>query len=193
MSSGTLSLLSLRPINGTPATTAAPRTTLTVTFLIGPQQYGLPVSVVLEVVRLPALIALAGAPATICGLLNLRGQYLPVLDGRTLIGETASYELNAQIIIAGRTQPLFGVLVDQVCDVYQLEESQTTMLQQGTAAPFLHSVIHSAHGSVLLFDFAALSDITRAAATAKEIHHALLSSQTPAEKPVSREHESSYE
>ena len=82
-----------------------------VTFQIAYQQYGLALDVALEIVRLPALIALVGAPPELCGLLNLRGQYLPVLDGRALIGEPSLYDLNSQIIIAGRDKPELGLLV----------------------------------------------------------------------------------
>lgn len=142
---------------------------LTVTFMIGPQQYGLPVGVVLEVVRLPALISLAGAPPVICGLLNLRGQYLPILDGRTLVGEPTTYDLNSQIVIAGHATANFGILVDQVRDVYQLDQSQRSTIPRNTAAPFLQSVINSERGSVLLFDFDALCQIINE--TSLDYHH----------------------
>src|SRR5262245_43733472 len=50
---------------------------LFVTFKIAYQYCALPLAETLEVVRLPALVELAGAPPTLCGLLNLRGRYIP--------------------------------------------------------------------------------------------------------------------
>ena len=41
---------------------------LIVSFWLGPQQYGLPLEAVREVVRLPALVTLAGAVPALCGL-----------------------------------------------------------------------------------------------------------------------------
>src|SRR5262245_43071445 len=108
-----------------------------VTFQIARQQYALPLAVALSIVRLPALVPLAGAPPTLCGLLNLHGQYLPVLDGRTLVGEPAQYDLNSQIVIAGRGKPELGLLVDQVREVCTLAAGQLTPLRRADAAPFL--------------------------------------------------------
>ncbi len=90
---------------------------------------------VIEVVHLPALVALAGAPPTICGLLNLHGRHLPVLDGRALLGATIDHDLHNQIMIVGRDQPGLGLLVDQVCDVYSVPAGQMVPIKRGDAAP----------------------------------------------------------
>src|SRR5579859_1040316 len=95
---------------------------LVVSFELGSQRYGLPVTVVREVIRLPALITLAGAPPAMCGLLNLRGQYIPVLDGRVLVGEPSCYDLMSQIMIIGhpdtlQAKPVLGLLADRVLSV----------------------------------------------------------------------------
>jgi purine-binding chemotaxis protein CheW len=133
---------------------------LIVTFQVGHQQYGLPLAVVLEIVRLPALVTLAGAPPTLCGLLNLRGRYLPVLDGRTLVGEPPFYDVSSQIVIAGREKPELGLLVDQVHDVQMVEVGRIMEIKRNDIVPFLSNVFDSEDGSVLLFDFAALLALT---------------------------------
>jgi chemotaxis signal transduction protein len=130
--------------------------TIVVLFQLGHQHYGLPLAVVHEIVRLPALIMLAGAPPSLCGLLNLRGQHLPVLDGRVLVGEPAHYSLNSQIVIAGRGRPELGLLVDQVQDVYTVAAELIVPINRPDVAPFLTSVFNQADGSVLLFDLPAL-------------------------------------
>jgi chemotaxis signal transduction protein len=129
-----------------------------VTFVIGTQEYGLPVADVMEIVPIPAMLILAGAPAYVAGLLNRRGRYLPVLDGRILLGEPARYDLDRYVIIAGRASaheehvtPLIGILVDQVCDVRMFEPASLTPLGAGAAAPFLDSIARWADHSVLLF------------------------------------------
>jgi chemotaxis signal transduction protein len=138
--------------------TAAAATTA-VTFVIGTQQYGLPVAHVFDVVPIPAMLILAGAPTYLIGVLNRRGRYLPVLDGRILLGEQAPYDLDRYVIIAGRASanneehvtPLIGILVDQVCDVSIFEIESLTPLRAGVAAPFLDSIARWADHSVLLF------------------------------------------
>jgi purine-binding chemotaxis protein CheW len=127
-----------------------------VSFQLGPQQYGLPIEAVREIVRLPALIALTGAPPALCGLLNLRGFYLPVLDGRVLVGETPHYTLNSQIMLVGHSRPKLGLLVDQVERVTTLPRASRTPIQRGVAAPLLDSVIDDPQGAIILLDLAVL-------------------------------------
>jgi purine-binding chemotaxis protein CheW len=130
---------------------------LIITCVIGTQHYGFPIDAVREIVRLPALLSLAGAPPMVCGLLNLRARYLPVLSGRILVGEPPAYDINNQIIIAGYKEPEFGLLVDQVLDVSTLHREQWTPIHQRTAASYLKGVFTAASVSVILFDVAALT------------------------------------
>jgi purine-binding chemotaxis protein CheW len=121
-----------------------------VSFQLGPQQYGLPVSAVREVVRLPALIGLAGTGPALCGLLNLRGHYLPVLDGRILIGEPSSCGLDSQVVIVGGAQPEVGLLVDRVNAVAAFPHASRAALQPGLAGPLLAGVIDTSHDTIVL-------------------------------------------
>lgn len=132
------------------------RGALMVTCRIGGQEYGLPIEAVREVVRLPALLSLAGAPPFLCGLLNLRGHYVPVLNGRMLVGEPVQYDLSNQIIIAGYGGPACGLLVDQVRDVEAWQPEQWQPLSNQTAAAFLQGVVDTGQAAVVLFDVAAL-------------------------------------
>src|SRR4051812_12463235 len=113
---------------------------LIVSFRLGSQQYGLPVAMVCEVVRLPALVALAGAAPALCGLLNLRGLYVPIFDGRLLVGEAAGYDLNKQIVIIGGARPELGLLVDQVDGVVQLGGARKAALARPLAGALIDRV-----------------------------------------------------
>ena len=87
---------------------------LVVTFKVGRQTYALPLGVVLQVVRLPALTVVPDAPPTLCGLINLRGTFLPVLNGRVVLGEPSAVNLACQVIVMGNGTPTFSLLVDEV-------------------------------------------------------------------------------
>lgn len=138
------------------AESSLPDTILLVTFSMEHQWYGLPLASVLQVIRLPALLTLAGAPPILCGMLNLHGQYLPVLSGRSLVNLPQEYAVNNQILIVGHMQspgvPCFGLLVDQVHDVYTSHRTQFTPLARHTAAAFLRGVFQIQERSVLLCD-----------------------------------------
>jgi purine-binding chemotaxis protein CheW len=154
-----------------PSSTEPTSALLIVSFRLGPQQYGLPIEAVREVVRMPALTALAGAPPTLCGLLNLRGSYLPVLDGRALVGEPPYCDLSSQIIVVGRAQPQLGLLVDQVDQVARFDQSLCTPLKRGVAMALLDMVVETSSGSLLVISLAeleALAADSRAAAGAAQ-------------------------
>ena len=160
-------LLAAAPAVGALSAIAPEHAAVIVTFQIGQQLYGLPLEVVREIVRLPALITLPGAPPTLCGLLNLRGQYVPILDGYALVGEPSHYDLNNQIVIAGRDTPELGLLVDQVSDVWTIATSQIAAISQLDVPAFLSSAVDRAGRSVLLFDLAALLTLRPAKAKRK--------------------------
>jgi chemotaxis signal transduction protein len=157
-----------------------------VTFQIAKQQYALALDVVIEIVWLPALVALAGAPPTLCGLLNLRGRYLPILDGRALVGEPVEYDLSNQIVIVGNGQPELGLLVDQVRAVCSVAVERIMPIRRADAAPFLASIFELAEESVLIFDLAALLAIVPNKAkrkTKKVDERRLVQAQTDRLKP----------
>src|SRR3712207_2163231 len=125
---------------------------LMVIFRIGRQRYGLPADYVREIVPRPTLVEPAGAPPVLSGLLNLRGQYLPVLDGRVLVGDEPVRDLHSQIIVTGTATPELGVLVDQVEDLRPYQTRMVATLSDGAAAPFMQQVVDTGDGSVLLFN-----------------------------------------
>ena len=129
---------------------------LIVSFRLGSQQYSLPVAAVCEVVRLPALVTLVGAAPALCGLLNLRGLYLPVFDGRLLIGEEAGYDLSKQIVIVGRARPELGVIVDQVHGVVRRGGVSSAPLARPLAGSLIESVCEADHGSIIGISLMAL-------------------------------------
>lgn len=90
---------------------------LVVTFRVGRQIYALPLATVLQVVRLPALTTVPDAPPAHCGLLNLRGTFLPVLSARGLLGEPELASLDNHVIVLAAGEagvPALGLLVDEV-------------------------------------------------------------------------------
>lgn len=108
---------------------------LVVTFKVGRQIYALPLGVVLQVVRLPALTTVPGAAPGLCGMLNLRGVFLPVLDARIILGEPASVGLENQIVILSSgtgDRPACGLLVDTVEMVRQFPLNSFAPLTNGS-------------------------------------------------------------
>lgn len=85
---------------------------------LGDRPLGIPAMRVREVVRLPALTRVPGAPAMIAGVMNLRGQLITAIDMRARLGlPPASHGLAPMAIITEHSYHLYALIVDSVGDV----------------------------------------------------------------------------
>lgn len=93
-----------------------------VVFQVNGQEYALSVDQVVEVLRMAALTPVAEAPAGFAGMLNLRGNAVPVLD---LVWRLASVKRSAgleqAIVIVQLDGRLVGLVVDAVDEVVTLD------------------------------------------------------------------------
>jgi len=90
-------------------------------FRLGDQAFALPIAVISEVTMLPPkLTPLPKAPAFIEGVMNLRGQVLPVIDQRRrFLGDAASGKRRRVIVVSlGDIQA--GFVVDAVSEVLRV-------------------------------------------------------------------------
>jgi purine-binding chemotaxis protein CheW len=103
-----------------------------VTFVVDKQRFGVPVLRVQDILS-PEHIALVPlAPASICGLINLRGRIVTVIDVRTRLGLPAYDGERAMGVTVEHRGDLFTLLVDRVGDVAELprdrlEEKPSTL------------------------------------------------------------------
>ncbi|TWB12237.1 CheW protein [Nitrospirillum amazonense] len=100
-----------------------------VVFQLGDEEYGLPVDAVEEVVRLPdTLTRVPKAPGFIEGVMNLRGQVLPVIDQRRRFGVAGSGPGSGpgfgrgrrRVIVTRVNGKLAGFAVDGVSEILAL-------------------------------------------------------------------------
>ncbi len=131
------------------------RTALAVTFHLAEQRYALALDAVLQVVQLPDLTILAGAPAVVCGLLNLHGQFIPVLDGRVLVGAEPACGLDSSILVlADDGRPTLGLLTDEVEAVREFPPGSLTRV--ANSASFIAGLLRDGEGTAILLEPAAL-------------------------------------
>jgi purine-binding chemotaxis protein CheW len=110
-----------QPSSSTSLPSAAPGKYLT--FVLGPESYGVPVLAVREIIRLCPITPVATMPPHVRGVINLRGKVIPLVDLRLRFGLPATEEHDRTCIVvaqvaaaAGGTRP-YGVIVDGVEEV----------------------------------------------------------------------------
>ncbi len=97
-----------------------------VIFSVGEEEYGIPILAVQEIISLPNLTRIPGIPEYIPGIINLRGNIIPLYVLRSKFDLTLQ-ELNSNtivIIVQVGTENLktVGLIVDAVSDVVSITE-----------------------------------------------------------------------
>lgn len=87
-------------------------------FRIGDDEFGIAIASVEEVVQLPPKLSrLPKAPAFVKGVMNLRGQVVPVIDQAQRFGEQASAGMRRRVIVVRIGDLQAGFIVDAVSEV----------------------------------------------------------------------------
>ena len=123
-------------------------------FRLGEETYGMPTAVVVEVVKLPDVLAPPPAASrTLAGVMNHRGVALPVIDPATRLGlESAGARRRVVVLDAGGQR--CGLIVDAVEALTRLDSdrmSLTTELAGRGAAVFARAAIVEVDGRPVLF------------------------------------------
>lgn len=95
------------------------------TFSLGDEHYALDIMSVKEIRGYEAVTRIANAPAFIKGVINLRGEIVPIVDLRIKfnVGEPRYDEFTIVIVIQIHDR-LVGIVVDGVSDVVSLSEQE---------------------------------------------------------------------
>ena len=93
-----------------------------VTFSLGAEEFGVDIMSVQEIIRIPPITRVPKAPDYVEGVINLRGNVIPVLSLRTRFGMARVEETDLSRIIVLQVQAkVFGIRVDAVTEVLRLD------------------------------------------------------------------------
>ena len=92
-----------------------------VTFALGREEYGIPVTQVREVIRVGDITRVPQAPPHVRGVTNLRGRILPVVELRSRLGlEPATPTSRSRIVVVDVRDRVLGLMVDAVLQVVKV-------------------------------------------------------------------------
>lgn len=107
-------------------------------FQVGRETYGVPITSLHEIVRVPEITAVPDAPEYMEGVINLRGRIVSVIDLRKRLGEKkVSGNRRNRILVIEHKGRLAGLIVDSASEVLKIpasdvEESPTSRQESGT-------------------------------------------------------------
>ncbi|MDH4101281.1 MAG: chemotaxis protein CheW [Nitrospirota bacterium] len=92
-----------------------------VCFTLAHEMFGVPISMVHEIIRPAAITAMPRSPDYVKGVLNLRGKIIPVVDLRKRFGlEEAEETKETRIVVVGVGGLTVGMVVDGVSEVLRI-------------------------------------------------------------------------
>ncbi len=96
-----------------------------ISFAIGDEDYGVDIQTVKEVIRHREITRLPKAPAFVKGVINLRGDVIPIMDLRERFNmEQQEYTSMTRVIVVEVDGRSIGMVVDSVSHVIRIDESQ---------------------------------------------------------------------
>jgi purine-binding chemotaxis protein CheW len=90
-------------------------------FRLGGQEYAVDIMDVQEIRTYEQPTRMVGTPGYVCGVLNLRGSMVPVVDLRTRLGMPAGFDGNTVTVVLNMALSTVGIVVDAVSDVVELK------------------------------------------------------------------------
>jgi purine-binding chemotaxis protein CheW len=117
--------------------TAVARELHIVGFQVGRETYGVPITSLHEIVRVPEITAVPDAPDYVEGVINLRGKIVSVIDLRKRLGEKkVTATRRNRILVVEHNGRLSGLIVDSASEVLKIPlsdvEASPTSLEQGS-------------------------------------------------------------
>ena len=95
------------------------------TFRLGNEDYGIEIRYVTEIVGLQKITEVPDMPVFVKGVVNLRGQVIPVLDVRLRFNmQSRDYDERTCIIVVNVSGSQVGLVVDTVNEVRNIDDDQ---------------------------------------------------------------------
>ena len=90
-------------------------------FKVGRETYGVPITSLHEIVRVPEITAVPDAPDYLEGVINLRGKIVSVMDLRKRFGEKqVALKRQNRILVVEHAGRLAGLIVDSASEVLKI-------------------------------------------------------------------------
>ncbi len=93
-----------------------------VVFRVAEEEFGADINNVREIIRLPGITSVPNAPSTILGVINLRGETIPILSlNRLFGGEESVTNSDTRVVVVDDDGRGVGLVVDSVTEVLRLQ------------------------------------------------------------------------
>jgi len=133
-----------------------------VTFALDGVEFGLDIAKVQEIVQRSTITPVPGSPSFVIGVLNLRGQIIPVIDSRLRFHlEPTDVTTKTRIIVMELSGQATGLQVDTVSEVVKLDDfalRETPPLVAGVNSDYLAGMVQAGSRLITLINLDKILD-----------------------------------
>ncbi|HBG05955.1 MAG TPA: chemotaxis protein CheW [Geobacter sp.] len=124
-----------------------------VTFYLDREEYGVDVMAVREIINMTEITKMANAPSHVEGIINLRGQIVPIVSLRKRFGlpEADGGFLNC-IAVMDFGGELSGFIIDEVSDVIRVSRSEILPPLDVAGQPWIEGILSLDQRLVILMN-----------------------------------------
>jgi purine-binding chemotaxis protein CheW len=135
-----------------------------VVFTLAQEDFGVPIDQVREIIRFTEITKIPKAPLSVMGVINLRGQVIPVIALRERFGFPAKeVDGSTRIIVADMAGQTVGFVVDNVTEVLRIDDSTVEPAPTITASvntSFIRAIGKVEDRIIILLDLAKVFDFS---------------------------------
>ncbi len=133
-----------------------------VSFRIGTEEFGVDILMVQEIIRVTTITPIPNASQSIVGMINLRGNIIPIVDLRWYLRmnegiATDTQDRKARILIIELGGHVTGFIVDAVSEVMKVPvgniEPTPELVSSSVSSAYIQGVIKMAGRLIILLDF----------------------------------------
>ena len=125
-------------------------------FYVGQEKFGVNVLHVQEIIRMNEITPVPGAPHYILGVINLRGNVVPILSTRACFNmDIVEATATTRIILIDMDKQVVGVVVDAVAEVVSLSQDmieKAPVVESQHMAEFIYGVARRDDDLLILLD-----------------------------------------
>jgi purine-binding chemotaxis protein CheW len=93
-------------------------------FRVGQERFALDIRHIREITRLEQISSVPSMPSFVEGVMELRGQIIPVVDLRKRLEAGIENSRQTRIIVSRLEKKPLGLIVDEVTDVWEIEDGE---------------------------------------------------------------------
>ncbi len=92
-----------------------------VEFVLGNEEYGLPIELVKEIIRRPEITSMPSTSDGVVGMINLRGEIIPMVSLRAQLGLPGDLNEGGKVMIVEDCGTTVGLIVNEVHEVLTIQ------------------------------------------------------------------------